>query len=149
MTERIRVEFSPAELIVLEHVLVRLTGHAELDDLLPEKADRQALHDLLCVLEPLSPHAFDDSSGEALADARQQLLDGPEAIHNDPKSEESFEELAAVIADELFARVTVRDELKNSEDAQAWAQLAADAVLHRFQVRQRSEDQPRYKRQIT
>ena len=53
------------------------------------------------------------------------------------KSEESFERLAEVIAEELFARISVRDRLETDADARDVAALVAAAILDRFVVRSR------------
>lgn len=43
-----------------------------------------------------------------------------------------------VIAEELFARITVKDRLETAEDAERVAVLIADGVWYRFEIRERS-----------
>jgi hypothetical protein len=66
-----------------------------------------------------------------------------ELIRNDPESEACVSDLTAVIADELFARIAVRDRLETAEDAAAVAVLIADGIVDRFQIRERPADEPR------
>jgi hypothetical protein len=68
----------------------------------------------------------------------------PELIRNDPESEACFPALSEVIADELFARIAVKDRLETAEDAAKVAGLIADGVLERFEVRERTADKPRH-----
>lgn len=67
----------------------------------------------------------------------------PELINTDPQSEETFKPLAALIGEELFARIAVRDRLETVGDANLVGELIADSVLDRFVVRPRPSDQPR------
>ena len=71
--------------------------------------------------------------------------DDGELIRNDLQSEKAFESLRQLIAGELFARIAVRDPLKTKEDAQSVSNLIADAVLDRFQVRERPTGDARYR----
>jgi hypothetical protein len=52
----------------------------------------------------------------------------------------TFDEVQAVIAEELFARIAVKDRFETAEDAQAVAGLIADALIYRFEFRERSTD---------
>jgi ABC-type glutathione transport system ATPase component len=66
------------------------------------------------------------------------VSDRPDLVRRDRKSEEFFEPVAEVIARELFARISVRDQLDTVEAARDVAGLIADAVLDRFVVRPRA-----------
>ncbi len=68
------------------------------------------------------------------------VSDDPDLVTRDPRSSESFEPLAEVIAEELSARISVRDGLDTVEDAHDVAELIAAAVLNRFVVRPRSAE---------
>jgi ABC-2 type transport system ATP-binding protein len=63
--------------------------------------------------------------------------DRPDLVRRDRRSEESFDPLVAVIAEELSARVSAGDRLDTVEDAHGVAELIADTVLDRFVVRSR------------
>jgi hypothetical protein len=88
--------------------------------------------------------------GESAGDFRKRVgrwpTEGelPDLLRNDPESEACFAPLSEVIAEELFARIAVRDRLETAEDAAEVANLIADGVLERFQVRERPEDEPRH-----
>jgi ABC-2 type transport system ATP-binding protein len=66
------------------------------------------------------------------------VSDRPDLVRRDRKSEEFFEPVAEVIAQELFARISVRDQLDTVENARDVAALIADAVLDRFVVQPRA-----------
>ena len=54
-----------------------------------------------------------------------------------PEDKRLFEELVEVVAEELFARISVRDRLETAEDAKKVGALIADGVWTRFEVRER------------
>jgi|GEM_PF-44459 ABC-2 type transport system ATP-binding protein len=58
-------------------------------------------------------------------------------VRRDRSSDEVFEPLAEVIAEELLARSSVRDRLETVDDAHSVAEVIAGAVLDRFAVRSR------------
>jgi hypothetical protein len=41
------------------------------------------------------------------------------------------------VAEELFARIAVKDRLETVEDAEGVAELIADALWYRFEIRER------------
>jgi hypothetical protein len=57
---------------------------------------------------------------------------------NGVASDDAFDALVDVIADELFARIAVRDRLETAEDARRVAALIADGVATRFELRDRA-----------
>jgi ABC-2 type transport system ATP-binding protein len=65
------------------------------------------------------------------------VSDRPDLVRPDRKSDESFEPVAEVIAQELFARISARDRLETVEDARDVAAVISEAVLDRFVVRPR------------
>ena len=73
---------------------------------------------------------------------------GPDGnlVSLDPDSEECFALMAAIIAEEVVVRIALED---RDVDDPAWiqrvAELSADALLNRFQVRERTLDNPRYR----
>jgi hypothetical protein len=71
------IEISDSELIVLDAVLAELTTRADLVELVPDRADRQALHNLVCILERANPAAFAENYGARLAEARRVLSAEP------------------------------------------------------------------------
>jgi len=70
--------------------------------------------------------------------------DDSELVKNDPESEAAYELLRDVIAEELFVRIEMGEQLISEADAVAKAELIADAVLWRFRVSERREGEPRY-----
>ena len=64
----------------------------------------------------------------------------PERGQADRKSEEFFDPLTEMIAEELLARTIGEIGLDRSEDAHGVAELIAAAVLDRFVVRPRPAD---------
>lgn len=58
-------------------------------------------------------------------------------VEGDQEAEGFFEPLAEVIAEELLARISVRDRFETAEDAHGVAEVIAAAVLDRFVVRPR------------
>jgi hypothetical protein len=70
------VELTEHELIVLNHALDELGDKDELERLLPHAADRQILHDLVCLLERQNPVIFASDYAERLEAARRQVLPG-------------------------------------------------------------------------
>jgi hypothetical protein len=74
--------------------------------------------------------------------------DERELIRLDPESEACTPLMVEIIAEEISARLAVRDSNVNDP---AWtmrlATLAADSLLDRFQVRERPASQPRYRRE--
>jgi hypothetical protein len=69
--------------------------------------------------------------------------DDAELVRNDPESERLAVDLTALIAEELFASIAVRRPLDTTRDADVVAGLIADAVLDRYVVRERPENEPR------
>jgi hypothetical protein len=81
--------------------------------------------------------AYNLSEDDAMDDRR-------ELIRNDPESEQTFDGLVEVVAEELFVRASMGDQIKSPDDAKHFAEIAVDAVLDRFSVRERDADHPRY-----
>ena len=77
MSDRLHIELTEPELVVLDAVLSRLAQRPDLDELVPDKADRQALHNLVALLEQLNPAAFADDYADRLSQARTQVLADP------------------------------------------------------------------------
>jgi hypothetical protein len=55
-----------------------------------------------------------------------------------PEERHLFNEVTGVIAEELFARIAVKDRLATAEDAEGVAELIADSLWYRFEIRERS-----------
>lgn len=66
----------------------------------------------------------------------------PDLVSRDRKTTEPFEQLADVIAEELFTRISARGRLETTEDAHGVAEQIAEAVLDRFVVRPRPAEPP-------
>ncbi len=65
----------------------------------------------------------------------------------DPESEACFPRLAEIIAEEIRARVAVRDnDTLDPTWASRAASVAADAVLDAFKLRPRVDGEPRWQR---
>jgi hypothetical protein len=77
MTEPHRLELSDSEVIVLDALLDQLTDRPDFESLIPDEADRQALHNLVCLLERIDPAVLADDYDEQLARARRRLLGEP------------------------------------------------------------------------
>lgn len=60
-----------------------------------------------------------------------------------PEDRRLFEELVGVVAEELFARIAVRDRLETADDAEKVGALIADGVWTRFEVHERERPTPR------
>jgi hypothetical protein len=54
-----------------------------------------------------------------------------------PEDRRLFDEVTGVVAEELFARLAVRDRFETAEDAEAIAGLITDALWDRFEIRER------------
>lgn len=48
-----------------------------------------------------------------------------------------FEAVVDVVADELFARIAVRDRFETADDARKIAELIADSLVYRFDISER------------
>jgi hypothetical protein len=70
------VELTEHELIVLNHVLDELGERDDLEQLLPDAADRQLVHDLGRLLERQNPAILADDYAERLDQARRRVLPG-------------------------------------------------------------------------
>jgi hypothetical protein len=68
----------------------------------------------------------------------------PELVRNDPESEASVDLMVAILAEELFVRASMGDQVATKEDATHVAEIAADALLDRFVVRPREPGKARY-----
>jgi len=77
MTQRHTIELTESELIVLNAVLDRLEGRDDFETLVPDQADRQAIHNLVCLLERVDPIVVAGNYDEQLALARDQVLSEP------------------------------------------------------------------------
>jgi hypothetical protein len=77
MTEPHRLELSDSEVIVLDALLDELARRPDVENLVPDEADRQALHNLVCLLERIDPAVLADDYDKQLARARRQLLGEP------------------------------------------------------------------------
>jgi hypothetical protein len=74
MSEPHRLELSDSEVIVLDALLSQLTGRPDFEKLIPDEADRQAIHNLICLLERIDPAVLAGDYDRQLARARRQLL---------------------------------------------------------------------------
>jgi hypothetical protein len=70
------LQLTEHELIVLNHVLDEIGDRPDLEQLLPVAADRQILHDVVCVLERQNPAIFANDYASRLELARRQVLPG-------------------------------------------------------------------------
>jgi hypothetical protein len=75
MSQPVSIELTEPELIVLNAVLSRLAERPDFGELVPDKADRQALHNLVCLLERADPVVFADDYADRITEARERLLD--------------------------------------------------------------------------
>jgi hypothetical protein len=75
MSQRVSIELTEHELVVLDAVLSRLTERSDFGELVPDKADQQALDNLVSVLERADPVVFADDYADRIAEARERLLD--------------------------------------------------------------------------
>jgi hypothetical protein len=73
-----QLQLDDNEIVVLNHVIHALTNRADFEALVPDRADRQALHSLLCLLEREDPHVLDPDYDEHLHRARQRLYPADE-----------------------------------------------------------------------
>jgi hypothetical protein len=73
-----RLELDEDEIVVLNHVIHALTSRADFEALVPDRADRHALHNLLCLLEQEDPSVLDPDYDEHLQRARQRLFPADE-----------------------------------------------------------------------
>jgi hypothetical protein len=72
--------------------------------------------------------------------------DDPQLIHLDPQSEACLPLMKGIIEEEINARLAVRDtDVGDPGWAGRVAGIAADALLHKFQVRERTPDNPLYR----
>ena len=69
-----RFDLSDDELVVLNHVVHALTERDDFEKFVSDPADRQALHNLLAVLEREDAAAFPDDYENLLEQARRRLL---------------------------------------------------------------------------
>jgi len=75
MSQPYNIELSEPERVVLSALLARLTERSDLGQLVPDKSDRQALHNLVALLERVDPTVFADDYADRMADARKRLLE--------------------------------------------------------------------------
>jgi hypothetical protein len=73
-----RLKLDDDEIVVLNHLNHALTKRADFEALVPDRADRQALHNLLCLLEREDPNVLDPGYGEHVQRARERLLPADE-----------------------------------------------------------------------
>lgn len=69
----------------------------------------------------------------------------PELERLDPESEACFHDLAAVVSEELYARIAVGDDPSSPEGCQLISELIADMILDGFIVRPRTTPRSRWK----
>jgi hypothetical protein len=69
-----RLKLDEDEIVVLNHVVHALTNRADFEALVPDPAERQALHSLLCQLEREDPTVLDPDYDGRVESARQRLL---------------------------------------------------------------------------
>ncbi len=67
-----------------------------------------------------------------------------ELVRNDPESEAAFDELRAIIAEELGVLAAMESPITDQESAEHAASFCADAILNKFAVRERPPGAPRY-----
>lgn len=69
-----RFDLSDDELVVLNHVIHALAERDDFEQLVADPADRQALHNLLALLEREDAAAFSDDYENLVEEARRRLL---------------------------------------------------------------------------
>jgi len=69
-----RFELEDAEVTVLNHVIFALSERDDFEHLVPDAADRQAVHNLLALLEREDPAVFSADYDKRLEQARRQVL---------------------------------------------------------------------------
>jgi hypothetical protein len=67
-------ELSPSEATLLNAVLSRLSNRTDFDAFVPHEADRQAVYNLVCLLEREDVAQFDPDYDDRLAEAREQVF---------------------------------------------------------------------------
>ena len=70
----------------------------------------------------------------------------PELERLDPESEACSHDLAAVVSEELYARIAVGNDPSTPAECQLIAELITDAILDGFVIRQRTSPRYRWKR---
>jgi hypothetical protein len=71
------ISLTESELIVLDATLDRLAERDDFERLVPDRADRQAIHNLVALLERVNPIVFSDDFDAHLAEARGRVLTQP------------------------------------------------------------------------
>ena len=69
-----RFQLDDAELTVLNHVMSALAERDDFETLVPHPADRQAIHNLVALLEREDPVVLSPDYEELLGQARQRVL---------------------------------------------------------------------------
>jgi len=69
-----RFELDEDEVVVLNHVIHALTERDDFETLVPDRSDRQAIHNLLCLLEREDPFVLDADYDTHVGEARRRLL---------------------------------------------------------------------------
>lgn len=69
-----RFELDDDEVTVLNHVISALAERDDFEQLVPHRADQQAIHNLVCLLEREDRIAFSKDYTALLDQARQRLL---------------------------------------------------------------------------
>jgi len=74
MARRRAIELTESELVVLDAALSRLADRPDFEVLVPEAADRQAIHNLVCLLERDDPFVVAQDYAERLDAARREVV---------------------------------------------------------------------------
>lgn len=69
-----RFDLDDDEVTVLNHVMHALTERTDFEQLVPDAADRQAMHNLLAALEREDRAVFSDAYDHCVEQARRRLL---------------------------------------------------------------------------
>lgn len=69
-----RFDLNDDEVTVLNHVIHALTQRDDFEQLVPDAADRQAVHNLLAVLEREDNVVFSDDYDRRVKEARRRLV---------------------------------------------------------------------------
>jgi hypothetical protein len=77
MNDAFTIHLTESEAVVLSSLLARLAERPDLEQLVPDTADRQALQNLIALLERIDPAAFASDYGDRLATARARVLREP------------------------------------------------------------------------
>jgi hypothetical protein len=77
MSDAFNIELSEHEVVLLNSTLNRLAERPDFERLIPEKGDRQAVQNLIALLERVDTAAFAENYAERLTAARDRVLREP------------------------------------------------------------------------